>query len=136
MYKLIDKLQELPVKIKTRKIEPDKADPAIGVSLAAWSFDSKLLATRDDNMSHCLWIWDMETLQLSNLLIHYNAIKGISWSPKSSHLAICTGTAQIYMWTREGTFVCKIPIQPKDFAAQKVEWCPDGKSLLVIDKVI
>ncbi len=132
----IDKLQELPVKLKTRKVEPDKPNPAIGVSIAAWSFDSKLLATRDDNMNHCLWIWDMSSLELSNLLVHYNAIKSVSWSPKSPHLAFCTGTPQIFLWSREGASVCTIPIESKDFAVQRVEWNPTGRSLIVADKVI
>ena len=128
-------MQELPLKIKTKKIEADKANPPIGVGLMAWSFDSKLLATRDDNIPHCLWIWDMSSLELSNLLIHSNPIKSVAWSPKSGHLAFCTGTAQIFLWSREGASVCTIPIEAKGFSIQRVQWNPNGKSLLVVDKL-
>ena len=120
--------------MKTRKVESDKPNPAIGVSLVSWSFDSKLLATRDDNTPHCLWIWDMSTLELSNLLIHYNPIKHVAWSPKSPHLAFCTGTAQVFLWSKEGASVCTIPIESKEFAVQRIDWNPNGKSLILVDK--
>jgi len=85
-------------------------------------------------MPHCLWIWDMTTLELSNVLIHYNPIKSVAWAPKSQHLAFCTGTSQIFLWSREGASVCTIPIEAKDFGVQKVEWNPNGRSLIVVDK--
>lgn len=132
---MIDKLQELPVKIKTQMAEPDKPNPLVGISIVAWSYDSKLLATCEDSMPHCLWIWDMETLELTNLLIHYNAIKSVSWSPNSLHLALATGTSQIFLWSKEGASVCTIPLQAKDFSAQRVEWNPKGRSLIVIDRL-
>lgn len=128
-------MQELPVKIKTKKVESDKPNPPIGVGLMCWSFDSKLLATRDDNMPHCLWIWDMSSLELSNLLVHYTPIKSVSWSPKSAHLAFSTGTAQVFLWSREGASVCTIPIEAKGFSVHRVQWNPDGKSLMVVDKL-
>ena len=76
----------------------------------------------------------MSTLELCNLLVHYNPIKSISWSPKSQHLAFCTGTAQIFIWSREGASVCTIPIETKEFAVQRVEWNPNGSSFIVADK--
>eukprot|EP00826_Nyctotherus_ovalis_P041717 TRINITY_DN4243_c0_g3_i9.p4 TRINITY_DN4243_c0_g3~~TRINITY_DN4243_c0_g3_i9.p4 ORF type:complete len:111 (-),score=39.07 TRINITY_DN4243_c0_g3_i9:138-470(-) len=77
----------------------------------------------------------MSTLELSNLLVHFNPVKSVAWSPKSPHLAFCTGTAQVFLWSREGASVCTIPIEAKEFAVQRVAWNPNGKSLILVDKL-
>jgi len=127
-------LQEFPVKIKTIVNEPDKANPSFGVSIVAWSFDSKLLATCEGSMPNCLWIWDMETMELESLLIQYNSIKSAAWSPNSLLLALCTGTGQVFFWSKQGALVCTLSLEAKDFSTQKLQWAPNGKSLVIVDR--
>lgn len=98
-----------PLKLPTMKVPTDKPNPPIGVSLCAWSPDSRYLATRNDNQPTVLWIWDMHDIALSVVLLHLQPIKAISWSPRSLHLAICTGTSRVFLWSEEGASVCEIP---------------------------
>ena len=40
-----------------------------------WSLDSKYLATKCDQMSTSVWVWDMTSIELIGLLIHLNPVK-------------------------------------------------------------
>jgi WD40 repeat protein len=127
-------MQSLPVKIQSLKVPADKPNPPVGVSIVAWSFDSRYLATRNDNMPNALWIWDMETLALHILLIQKQPIRAVSWSPKSLHLAFSTGTARLFLWSLDGASVCDVPADSAEFHLNKLNWSPDGQCLLIQDK--
>jgi len=64
-------MQELPFKFEGLKAKKSDLDPASvsGVSMLAWSFDSKFLATKNEGNSNMVYIWDMTTLKLHVLLI-------------------------------------------------------------------
>ena len=68
------------------------------------------------------------------VLIQISNVKNIEWSPRSSHLAFCTGTGRVFIWSAEGASVCEVPVEYKDFKANRVRWSGDGRSLIVADK--
>ena len=130
------KMQDFPVKLNpVSKIPIDKPNPPVGVSIMAWSHDSKYLATKNDNTPNCVWIWDMIALRLHILLVHFGPVKHMAWSPKTTHLVFCTGTPRIFIWSLGGASVCDIPLETSDFGVNKVKWNPNGKSILLNDKV-
>lgn len=127
-------MQSLPIKLPALKVPADKPNPPVGVSIIAWSFDSRYLATRNDNMPNVLWIWDMETLALHIILIQKQPIKSVSWSPKSLHLAFSTSAARLFLWSLDGASVCDVPTDLSVFNVNKLGWSSDGQSLLIQDK--
>ena len=50
---------------------PDKPEPKVGVGVCEWSAGGRYLATRNDNMPRCVWVWDGETLLLHSLLVQH-----------------------------------------------------------------
>lgn len=88
-YKMLD----LPIKLTVSKLTSNKENNPItgnGVSLLVWSYDSKYIATKNDNTPNCVWIWDVSTLSLNVILIHFDPVKSIDWSSRSNHLVIST----------------------------------------------
>jgi WD40 repeat protein len=128
-------MQGLPFKLTKIKVPTDKANPHIGVSMIAWSFDGSLLATKNDNNPNCVWIWDMTNLEQVALLVHILNVKSMQWSPKTLHLVIATGSPRIYIWSKGGASICDIPYDDREYNVTKIKWSPNGRSLLVMDKV-
>lgn len=87
-YKMLD----LPIKLKASSSTNKENNPVsgVGVSLVTWSYDGKYVATKNDNTPNCVWIWDISTLSLSVILIHFDPVKSIDWSSQSNHLVIAT----------------------------------------------
>jgi len=132
-YKMLD----LPIKLTMLKNNTVKeANPVTGhgVSMLSWSFDSKYLATKNDNTPNVVWIWDLSTISLSVVLIHFDPVKTIDWSGKSNHLVIATNSPRIFIWSVNGASVCDIPLEGQEFKVSKVRWNPDGKSILIQDR--
>lgn len=131
-YKMVD----LPIKLSVAKSSNKENSPISGngVSIVAWSHDAKFLATKNDNTPNCVWVWDISTLSLSVVLIHFDTVKSIDWSGKSNHLVIATGSPRIFIWSINGASVCDIPLEGQDFNVTRVKWNPDGKSILIQDR--
>lgn len=132
-------VQNAPVKIPSLKVAKDKPNPPTGVSSCDWSYNSSYLATRNgnyysDNNPGCVWVWSINSLSLNVLMIQLLNIKSLQWSPKSLHLAFCTGAGRIFIWSAEGASVCEVPLESKDFKVTKVKWTPDGTALVISDK--
>eukprot|EP00002_Diphylleia_rotans_P001493 TRINITY_DN10836_c0_g1_i1.p1 TRINITY_DN10836_c0_g1~~TRINITY_DN10836_c0_g1_i1.p1 ORF type:complete len:421 (+),score=57.27 TRINITY_DN10836_c0_g1_i1:52-1314(+) len=98
-----------PVVITTTKWDPKLPDQKVGVSVAQWSVDSRLLMTRNDNMPSSLWIWDVATLRLHAVLLFKKAIRAASWSQIDHRIAICTATDQIFMWQPGSCSIIPVP---------------------------
>lgn len=133
------KMQDLPIKLTepkpTKQQEKEPPLTSSGVEIMEWSHDSKYLATKNDNTPNCVWVWDMTTLELSILLIHFAPVKSMKWSTRSTHLVMCSGSQRIFIWSLSGASVCDIPTDTASFNVQRVEWNPNGQSILVFDKV-
>ncbi|OMJ79294.1 hypothetical protein SteCoe_20715 [Stentor coeruleus] len=132
-------VQNTPQKLPSIKVPKDKPNPPIGVGACEWSCNSAYLATRNgnfyiDNNPNVVWIWKMNDLSLSTILIETQNLKNFEWSPKSLHLVFCTGTGRMFFWGSEGASVCEVPLESKDFKVNKVKWSPDGSCIFACDK--
>ena len=121
----------LPVAIPVSPPNPEKPNPRLGVGVAAFSPDSRYLATRNDNMPTAVWVWSMEDLRLSALLLHTSPVKDISWDPTQPRLAIATGISRLYLWSPAGSVSVCLPSDPS-FSLAHLVWHPSGSSLALL----
>src|SRR5689334_15572980 len=89
----------LPVDVTSIAPPTNKPNPKLGISTLAWSPDSMLLASVNENMPHAVWVWDVEGATLAAVLLHLSAVRSIAWSPGAPSLAVTTGCGRVYMWT-------------------------------------
>jgi WD40 repeat protein len=132
-------VQDQPVKIPTIKVPKDKPNPSIGISVCQWSYNSMYLASINgndylDTSPNCVWIWGVNNLSLKVLMMLVQGVKFLEWSPRSFHLAFCTGTNRLFLWSAEGASVCEVPLESKDFKVTKIKWTPDGSGIVISDK--
>ena len=68
------------------------------------------------------------------LVLQSTAVKSIQWNPMNpNQFAICCSTGVIYIWNLEsGCEAMRIPAV--NFLVSGLQWNPDGKSLLLMDK--
>ena len=126
-------VQTCPVTIPVVKPDTNKANPKRGVGIASFSQDCKYLFTRNDNMPHTLWIWDIRKLSLCTVIVQAAAIKHVEWDPVKTRLALCTGVNKLYMWSPAGSLCVKVPVEGT-FQVHSLKWHPDGGSLLLLGK--
>ena len=123
--------------------------PRIGVGLCVFSSNSRLLATRNDNMSRVVWVWDVSRLALVAVLVHTTPVRSISWQPRSDvtalepdRLIIATGTTALHMWSPNGCTIVDVPSVPTATDKSKsvagtvstVRWHPDGSAFACLDR--
>lgn len=125
-------LSPLPVDITSVAPPTNKPNPKLGISSMAWSSNSKLLATINENMPHAVWVWDVTQATLIAVLVHVGCVQSMAWSPTEASLAATTGNGRVYMWTATGSSIIHIPL--KGFNAGSVTWSPEGSSLILMDK--
>ena len=132
-------IAELPIKFKRLPIIAEKGDkiyPQSGISIMQWSNDTKYIATVDESIPNVVWIWDGNTFALKVVLMQLNSVKSICWNPKRPQLAISTGDLKMNVWSSEGVMICDIPYNKKEFEPSKLNWAPNGESIMVCDKVL
>ena len=125
--------KEVPVQIASFKPDPEKPNPKMGVGTAIFSPDSKYLATINDNMPSAVWIWDIQKLKLSVLLVQTASVKCAAWDPLQSQLAVCTGSNKLYLWSPAGCVSVAVPAE-SSFNVTGLLWHPDGTSLVLMSK--
>jgi len=123
---------EAPHTLPSERIDPNDANPKLGVGLSAWSPDSRYLATRCDSMPSALWIWETVRLSLYSLIVQDTPILGAMWDPTQSRLALCTGNNKVYFWSCNGCSCVDVPTP--DFCVRKVMWSPHGEYLVLQDR--
>ena len=82
--------------------------PPTGVSIMQWSYDSRYLATKCDQMPNVVSVWDIQTVELHSIMIYLQAVKTISFSPNSHHLIVATGTPRFFLWTPDSASVYEL----------------------------
>jgi len=124
--------EALPLEIQETKVEMVD-NPKVGVSRCEWSPNGELLATLNDNMPYSVWIWNMTRLNLLTIVDHKDKISSFKWSPGNvERLAICCGNDKLYMWSKAGSVI--IRCQADRYVVSDLQWCPDGESILLLDK--
>lgn len=121
-----------PPHIKENKVEMID-NPKVGVSKCEWSPNGQLLATINDNMPMTVWIWYMPKLSLHSIVDHKDAISAFKWAPgKIERLAICCGNDSLTLWSKSGCVT--IRCRASRYVVSDLQWCPDGQSILLLDK--
>jgi WD40 repeat protein len=122
----------LPVEVTNITPPTNKPNPKLGVSSIAWSPNSSLLATVNENMPHAVWIWDVLSASLAAVLVHISSVRSLAWSPAGDYLAVGTGNSRVYVWTAEGASIVHIPLA--GFSAAQLAWAPDGSNFALMDQ--
>ncbi|XP_057682364.1 WD repeat-containing protein WRAP73 isoform X2 [Corythoichthys intestinalis] len=122
-----------PVQVPVVRPDPDRANPKIGVSILAFSSDSRYLATKNDNMGSVIWVWDMQKMSLEAVLEQTSAVRCFQWDPRRSRLAICTGNTKVYLWTPAGCVSVQVP-NDGAFQVQSLTWHCHGDPLILLGK--
>ncbi|XP_004607262.1 WD repeat-containing protein WRAP73 [Sorex araneus] len=126
-------IASVPVSLQTLKPAPDRANPKVGVGLLAFSPDNYFLATRNDNMPHAVWVWDVQKLRLLAVLEQLAPVRSFLWDPRQPRLAVCTGGARVYLWSPAGCVSVQVPGEG-DFQVLSMCWHPSGDSLALLGK--
>lgn len=122
-----------PLVLNALAVDNSKANPKIGVGTIAFSSNARYIATINDNMPNVVWIWDIDKLEMANVLIQKHTVKHLAWSPSKPVLALCTGSSQIYLWNVDKCITQEIPNEGH-FQIHKLLWHPRGESLLLMSK--
>ncbi|XP_072012415.1 WD repeat-containing protein WRAP73 isoform X2 [Engystomops pustulosus] len=126
-YELVD----VPVTLRTVKPDTDRANPELGIGMLAFSPDNRYLATKNDNMPCCVWIWDIQKMRLSVVLEQTSHVRSFHWDPVQPRLAICTGNSKVYLWSPTGCVSVQVPVEGT-FNVLSLAWHPLGEDSLLL----
>ena len=104
--------------------------PKIGLSKISFSYDNNYIATKNDNMSNILFIWDLNLMSLQTVLIHLNEISYFDWDKNKNILFISTNNNKLYYYTIDS---CKILQLTKDFQNNSFIISNDGQKMMIKD---
>ncbi|XP_073417808.1 WD repeat-containing protein WRAP73 isoform X1 [Dendrobates tinctorius] len=124
-------LMEVPVTLRTIKPDTDRANPELGIGMLAFSPDNRYLATKNDNMPCCVWIWDVQKMRLSVVLEQTSPVRSFCWDPVQPRLAICTGNSKVYLWSPSGCVSVQVPVEGS-FNVLSLAWHPLGEDSLLL----
>ena len=129
-------VEDSVVTVPTEMPDETKPNPKLGVGMQAWSSDSALLFTRNDNAPTALWVWETESLTLRALLLHEEPIKSAAWDPSAQRIAIATGTSKLFFWSADSAMCVDVPAE--DFSANTLAWCTqqDGAQAIVLNDAL
>ncbi|XP_049631369.1 WD repeat-containing protein WRAP73 [Suncus etruscus] len=126
-------IASVPISLQTLKPAADRANPKIGVGLLAFSADNYFLATRNDNMPHAVWVWDVQKLRLLAVLEQLAPVRTFQWDPQRPRLAVCTGGPRVYLWSPAGCVSVQVPGEA-DIQVLALTWHRSGDSLALLSK--
>ncbi|KAJ9081966.1 hypothetical protein DSO57_1009188 [Entomophthora muscae] len=128
------KIAGSPYHIQVLKNEVDKPNPKMGVGLCELNSEGHLFLSRNDNMSRCLWIWEVGVMDPIAFACQLAPIRAARWNPVDpEQLAFVCGTNCIYLWTKSCGFEC-IELPSAHFNAQSLHWNSNGLSLVIFSK--
>ncbi|OJD30813.1 wd40 domain protein [Diplodia corticola] len=104
--------------------------PKMGISTLAFNISGDLIATRDDSMPTCVWLWDLTRLVARTVLIQHAPVKSLYWHTSIPTLLLiqCVqDDAIIYLWDlgREGARVVNVPFE-KPTGKLEAQWLRYG----------
>ncbi|XP_075461025.1 WD repeat-containing protein WRAP73 isoform X2 [Ascaphus truei] len=124
-------IAQVPVSLRTIKPDPDRANPELGIGLLAFSPDNRYLASKNDNMPHSIWIWDIQKMRLFVVLEQTAMVRSFQWDPIQPRLAICTGNSRVYLWSPTGCVSVQVPVEGI-FNVLSMSWHPLGEDALLL----
>ncbi|MEE6483772.1 hypothetical protein FKM82_013649 [Ascaphus truei] len=124
-------IAQVPVSLRTIKPDPDRANPELGIGLLAFSPDNRYLASKNDNMPHSIWIWDIQKMRLFVVLEQTAMVRSFQWDPIQPRLAICTGNSRVYLWSPTGCVSVQVPVEGI-FNVLSMSWHPLGEYALLL----
>ncbi|RIA83376.1 WD40-repeat-containing domain protein [Glomus cerebriforme] len=115
--------------------DPEKPNPKIGVGICKFNSTGRLMASRNDNMPNCLWIWDISLMRPIVLFLQRSPIRHFYWNPMNiEQLVMCCGNEKIYFWSGQKSGAEIIEVPTANFKVNNIKWNPNGKSLILMDK--
>jgi hypothetical protein len=118
--------------LKENKVDFEKLNPKVGVSMLEFSKSCKYFFSKVENIPNVLWIWETKELKLFSILIQLNPIKTAKWKPNEDKLVFSTGTSYFYLWSEGSVTSIDIPID--NFKLLSVSWNNLGDRLLLKDE--
>jgi hypothetical protein len=105
---------------------PSSQTTKLGLGLMAFNADGTILATRDDSTPTTVWIWDLQKLSASAVLIQHSSIKQLSWHPTipSTLLVQCSHedpTLYFYDTLNATPYTANLPLH-KSFGRLEAKW--------------
>ncbi|KAE8350872.1 WD40-repeat-containing domain protein [Aspergillus coremiiformis] len=105
----------------------ESSSPPRGVSIMAFSFSERFLATVDQTRPNIVWIWNLEsTAVLVSALVHEHPVRQAVWHPSKVQLLITTANIAlpaVRSWTPDGQpSVIHIPASRSDSGRYDVRW--------------
>ena len=105
------------------------------ISQIECSFDSKLIASRNDSIPNAVFIWEINSLKLNTVIVHIKNVKDFKWSPKENVLIIVTENEKCYVFSLYNVYLVElISDSQKAFQANFIKWNNDGESFIISDK--
>eukprot|EP00052_Salpingoeca_macrocollata_P032885 m.6740 g.6740 ORF g.6740 m.6740 type:complete len:436 (+) comp4375_c0_seq1:162-1469(+) len=126
-------VQEKPYNVPTVTADPEKPNPKMGIGQQAYSPDSRYLASRNDNMPNCVWLWDISKLRLAILLHLKQPVRSFAWHPLKCILAVCSGDNRLLFWSAAGCSSVHLPMS-NPFSIVSLAWTGEGDCVLLRDK--
>jgi len=123
---------ELPQAVAPSAAPVAPGGAQLGVSTIEWSYNSQYMATREDSVPNCVWIWETAKTRLKAVLVQREPVRALKWDPAANRLAVCTGSSNVFLFQPEGTSCIDIPAE--DFHATTCEWSADGSALVLKDR--
>ncbi|XP_069691203.1 WD repeat-containing protein WRAP73-like [Periplaneta americana] len=99
----------------------------MGIGLSVFSRCGHYLATRADRMPAAVWIWNMNILRISSLIVHKKPVTAIEWDPIEPRLAIVCGSNSLTLWSKEGVTTHMFD----QICISDIRWHPTGEYLVL-----
>lgn len=61
-----------------------KGRPHMGVNWMSFSADGCLIAAREESSPRCVWIWDVNSIKLINIIVQLESVVYAAWRPSNS----------------------------------------------------
>ncbi|KAF8647930.1 hypothetical protein AX16_006462 [Volvariella volvacea WC 439] len=131
------------------KPDPTKANPKSGVIQLEWNTNGRLLLARFENVPTAVYLFTFPSHveptppQLRSVIWHSRPVLRARWNPvRPGSLITCCGGEAIYSWSdewvnddgEEEEMAECIGIPTSNFDNRDLNWAPDGKGFVLLDK--